>query len=164
VTGPDNTGKTTLVNRLSKNLDIPVEPRYHTLPPKDGVDYFKWGMSVLEKGDKTNILLDRGIIDEFVYGPILRGGMVFDTYYKVKSLIDGLIESNVTIIFCQTPISVQLSNFDERSQLQGVKENIKLINKWFEYVLYSWPFMYLVKLRYDFTKPMAYENIIKEIK
>jgi adenylate kinase family enzyme len=165
ITGPDNTGKTTLVNRLTKDLGIPIMSRYHPLPPTDGLSYSQWAVNRLLLAHAQDFIMDRGIIDEFIYGPILRGRPIYNLSSIIKFIIDRLSDrSRTTIVYCRTPIEAQRKTIDERPQLDGVKDKMELINKAFDYFLFTYPLRDARVLTSDFTVEDNYERILGQLK
>jgi GTPase SAR1 family protein len=166
VTGPDNSGKSTLVGRLVRDFKLEKAQRYHTLPPADGESYFQYWKVWLERdqlGEAKNVIHDRGIIDEFVYGFTLRGKLCLTTS-QVSTIRDKLYVAQPLIILCQPPIDVQLKTFHERPQLKNTDVQIDAINNAFDYMLTEYPLGFLKVVKYDYTKnPEAYENVTSQV-
>jgi hypothetical protein len=114
-----------------------------------------------EKAKTQNFIVDRGPIDEFVYGPLLRGTMVYRSY-EIEDMIQGLKSPHVQSIVCQIPIEDQLKSFHEREQLSGTREHIQQINNWFRYLYMVYPFQEAQCVFYDYTREQSYE-ILKRI-
>ena len=165
ITGPDNTGKTTTALKLEKDTGLPLALRYPKLPPTDGENYYNWCMNRLFMGQDIDFLMDRGIVDEFIYGPILRGYMVFDRKDQIHNVIARLQDPKLTrIIYCNPSIKVQQLTLDERPQLDGIKTQIKVINNAFDYFLFVYPLAGANVITYDFTKDGDYERLLSIIK
>lgn len=162
VTGPDNSGKSTLISRLKTDKGFEQVARFRRIPPlsEDGEDYFKWGIDAITTGCFKNIISDRGIIDEFVYGPILRGRMVFENEAQINQTRLMLSSFHVKIVICQPPIENQVKGFNDRWQLDGTEERMKQINNWFDYIFSVWPFQETQHFKYDYTEFDAYERLI----
>jgi len=69
VEGMDGTGKSTIVDSLSKN----GFERYHFEYDVRNQDLMTKYLSVLSRTEGQKIALDRSFISELVYGPVLRG-------------------------------------------------------------------------------------------
>lgn len=166
VTGPDNSGKTTLISKLEKDLGLPIAKRYHPLPPDSADDYYSYCCHLVQNAKFTHWLADRGIIDEFVYGPLLRGTVIFKDRWQINELLRLLNNDGyVQFILCQPPISNQLQTFGERDQLAGTLDSILSINAAFDN-LHNWP-LSLDRdqiWKYDYTQPGSYEQLRSKIK
>ena len=108
-TGMDNSGKTTLVNKVSKDLGLPV---IKSLGPNHSRD------------EKHIRFLP---FEEMVYGRVLRGDPIYsldDPYMKSLKDLDP-------IIVYTRPSSEVIFNFGDREQMEGVIETKeKLLAAW----------------------------------
>lgn len=128
VTGMDNSGKTTLVRRMSEELGLPVVKSMgpdHTLDEK-----FLWTLDQMsrEKTIPGSVIYDRFLpLEEMVYGKVLRGNPIFhlnDPYMKT------LKDLHPTIIYTR-PSSKTIFNWDGREQMEGViEQKEKLLAAW----------------------------------
>ena len=128
VTGMDNSGKTTLVRRMSEELGLPVVKSMgpdHTLDEK-----FLWTLDQMsrEKSIPGSVIYDRFLpLEEMVYGKVLRGNPIFhlnDPYMKT------LKDLHPTIIYTR-PSSETIFNWDGREQMEGViDQKEKLLAAW----------------------------------
>lgn len=128
VTGMDNSGKTTLVRRMSEELGLPVVKSMgpdHTLDEK-----FLWTLDQMsrEKTIPGSVIYDRFLpLEEMVYGKVLRGNPIFhlkDPYMKT------LKDLNPIIIYTR-PSSKTIFNWDGREQMEGViEQKEKLLDAW----------------------------------
>ena len=119
-TGMDNSGKTTLVNRVSKNLGLPVVKSMGPDHTRDEKHIWFLDQMAREKAFPDSVLFDRFLpFEEMVYGKVLRG----DAIYSLKDL-------NPTIIYTR-PHSSVIFNWDGREQMEGVIEkDKKLLAAW----------------------------------
>lgn len=115
VTGMDNSGKTTLCGQLSNLMGRPI---VNSPGPVSKEEQVEWLIKQF-LGDELVIHERFPLLEEMVYGPILRGKSLFDLndqYFKAlakqKPLIIYTRPSNDTII-----------NFGDREQMKGVIEN-----------------------------------------
>lgn len=128
VTGMDNSGKTTLVRRMSGELGLPVVKSMgpdHTLDEK-----YLWTLDQMsrEKSIPGSVIYDRFLpLEEMVYGKVLRGNPIFhlnDPYMKT------LKDLHPTIIYTR-PSSKTIFNWDGREQMDGViDQKEKLLAAW----------------------------------
>jgi thymidylate kinase len=156
VVGADNTGKTSLVEHLTEKFDFQKAPRYHTLPPKD---YHEWAHHLLTvlKGDTSNVIADRFLLDEFVYGPLKRQriGLHFEDQLE---LTDAFRNVRPHIILCEVNSEVMAKTFAERDQYPSLDENIRIAHA-FHFLLRLPPFSYCMQKIYDFTRDPNYRDI-----
>ena len=147
VEGMDNTGKTTLINRLesvlSKTNNSIVKTIHLTKPPKDVPEdeidsymntYYDTIISqLLDQHFYTlydYIILDRGYISEYVYGPLYRNRNELDITVNnliyEKKLIK-LYEDNIYLILLNSDTNTFLINNEDNQSLSKINE--KLLNK-----------------------------------
>ena len=160
VTGVDNTGKTTLVNHLVdkfKDRGLKQIEKYPTLPPTDGMDWAGWVVNKLITKNRFTIA-DRFYVEEFVYGPLLRGSMCIDSNI-VRSINTMIMQVKPLIIWCNTDIETIRKTFMERAQLEGVYERIGKLQHKFEEVLNSFPFDQCPQYTYNFKTDPDYKTI-----
>ena len=122
VFGCDNSGKSTLcsqlVSLLNEDVDFTADTR-HTPGPvtvEEMIDYMN--DSLVPKGSRHTRIFDRfPVIEEMVYGPLLRG------YNKFTGLdIDQYLDKVDLFIYCN-PGLFTILNWGEREQYPGIKDN-----------------------------------------
>lgn len=98
VEGPDGSGKSTVVPEIGRMLGLRVVQTED--PPKS------WSECVrrIDRRIRPGIVCDRssGLISELVYGPVLRGGTIFDEGY-IWSIVQSVSRA-VLFIYCRPPI------------------------------------------------------------
>lgn len=162
VEGPDNSGKSTLINQLVKEFDLTLLDRPHG-PPKD-INELEERIKALEPYyNKRNVIIDRHpLIGEAIYGPILRKE---DKLLKLKNLRDlkrTFWSSDLFIIYCRPPMDKimnmethQVKDYDTPEHLKALKRNVVSIID--AYDLKMW----LCQAHtYNYTKPDALKNLI----
>lgn len=127
-TGMDNSGKTTLVNKVSKELGLPIVKSMGPNHTKDEKHIWFLDQMTREKAFPCSVIFDRFLpLEEMVYGKILRGDPIYsldDPYMK------SLKDLNPTIIYTR-PSSEVIFNFGDREQMEGVIETKeKLLAAW----------------------------------
>ncbi len=121
--GMDNTGKTTLAQKLHETLNVPVVklPNYRKVVDKNS--YIKQLIDLLELSRKADFIVDRHpIISENVYGPILEKNNVLIQNPLWPELVEAFSKANPTIIYCRPP-TAKIKAFGEREQMNGVTMN-----------------------------------------
>ncbi len=119
VEGMDNTGKTTLIQRVSEDLKLLV--MNNRKKPVNSDEMEKYLATVSSLALEYPVILDRlCTISEPVYGQLRKTGPVIDkdtlfTHMKQMSLARPMI------IYCRPPTGVVL-NFGDRPQMDGVIE------------------------------------------
>lgn len=76
VEGPDGSGKSCLVRRLSHDLRLPIAPRVVKSDTTAMVDLAAWTESNIDQGFQRVIFDRHRLISEPIYGPVLRGRQV----------------------------------------------------------------------------------------
>ena len=144
VEGMDNTGKTTLINRLESvlsSLDNNIVKTIHlTKPPKDipeneidsymNTYYDTITSQLLNQHFYTlydYVILDRGYISEYVYGPLYRNRKELDITVNnliyEKKLIK-LYEDNIYLILLNASSNEFLIKNEDNLSLSKVDENL----------------------------------------
>lgn len=159
--GFDNSGKTTLLNRLSQEFNIPV-----THSPGHKVDMRDSLLQILFESKRQDTLRDRiCLISEEVYGKILRGKSEFDSDSKVWWKL--LIDCKPVIIFCRPHNDNIFNTLDVREQMDGVmKHRTDLLRRYdevMEYIKNEYG-QDLQILDYDYVKDPEATQIINMIR
>ena len=136
IEGCDNTGKTTLKDDLLKSFPILRQGIKQKLPPNDRERYmeFLWDLLSQDLDETYYMVFDRVLISEMIYGPILRGKTLFSEAEN-KCLLKLLALQRPLIIHCQRPVDEILNTFDERDQLDGVKDSLVEIHSRYDEVI-----------------------------
>jgi hypothetical protein len=128
IEGPDHAGKTTLVKKLSGELDVEVAPIYATsrrMMQQQGVRRRVWsGLSALLRGQVY--IHDRLYLSELIYGSVIRGSCEFSVPER-SWIEDTLDQFGVPIIVCLPPLSVIRENFEPLAHIPNVGEQIEVI-------------------------------------
>lgn len=127
-TGMDNSGKTTLVNKVSKEFGLPVIKSLGPNHSRDEKHIWFLDQMTREKAFSNSTIFDRFLpFEEMVYGKVLRGDSIYsldDPYMK------SLKDLNPVIIYTRPPSEV-IFNFGNREQMEGVIETKeKLLAAW----------------------------------
>ena len=159
VEGCDFTGKSTVVDKLSKTFQIPILkfPR-----PQHLTDALKWVDQVMTMSRNGHVICDRSpLISEPIYGPICRPEQ--DPIVKSETSIALLheIQDVITVFCCPQWGFVSTCN---NEQMTGVKENLSALYR--AYI--NW--MQTLRQRgateviqYDFQGVDAEKNLLMEL-
>lgn len=150
VSGPDNSGKTSLLDYLVSEVGLKKMPKCEFTPVwEHPEEYTKWVLQTL-KGGKFDIV-DRCYIDELVYGPIMRGKIMFD-YSDVISINQQLVESKPLLIICNPGKEKILETYYEREQYPSIDRNMFVKRRFYE-ILGFYDFdeipVYIFNYRFD---------------
>jgi hypothetical protein len=119
--GMDNTGKTTLANKLCEALNVPYlhSPSEYRYDRKKMMDW-----ALIEIGSQRSAIYDRfSPITDQVYAPILRGTNPYGDTSRGRFIVDVLKASPHLIIYCRPGTKKILGFEDGRDQMEGVKNN-----------------------------------------
>lgn len=115
VTGMDNTGKTTLAQKLAEDLNLPV---VKSIGPNTEWNQRIWVEDRIKDYEKgVDCIFDRFVsLEELVYGPILRERSNF-------SFTEALVHLHYIspLIIYTRPSTNKILDFGDRFQMDGVK-------------------------------------------
>lgn len=139
VYGCDNSGKTTACQNLEEIL---LERGYrakviHSPGPVSAVEMVKFMAENTRNDPDIDIrILDRfPAIEEPVYGPLIRGENKLKDFKNLCMLFMDQVDR---FIYCDPGIS-SVENWGDREQMDGVKENAKLIRDSYIALVYQYP-------------------------
>jgi hypothetical protein len=133
VEGCDGSGKTTLINQLSRDLGVPIKswPEARNDYPTTGVHrrvFSSLAYEISASNKEPPVLHDRLYFSERVYGKLLRGQVQFNSYQQ-RLIEETLWALKIPIIFCRPPLEVVKANVAASAglQLPEVPEHIEEI-------------------------------------
>ena len=150
VEGPDNSGKSTLINQLIKDLELKEVKRTFHGPTTDIENLYSRTLEVINaaiKTDQPNIIIDRfSLIGEDIYGPILRGKNLWDVIPQDKiKFWQAVNKLNPFIIYCRPSLDVildmknhQVKIYDTPEHVKRVQEKQKLIVSAYDNYFANW--------------------------
>lgn len=141
--GPDGGGKTTLVKRLSSELNLPVHERACTSDGGPVDDLFKWAYrDAVSMPDQPMAIYDRHpLISEYIYGPIARHYLLPEFRSPKAHALMRLMAAQVHVVFCIPPLEAVVANLSRETstQMPGVVENIARIHAMYQTLAMFWP-------------------------
>ena len=158
IEGCDNTGKTVLASKILKKFPQLVQNLDHYGVPNEKESYmnYLWKILSMDPRATANMLFDRFFISEMVYGPILRGGTKFSKW-ECKGLIRLLTIHDPLIIHCYADIDDIVATFDDRAQLDGVKDNLPAVITAYHTLLLSPEFVNFNQRWYNYREDRVEE-------
>lgn len=158
--GPDNSGKSTLGQKLARLLCVNVEHSVRpdkSLTPEQCLEY-----SADQLRDRP-VILDRVFaLSEFVYSTVLRSGP--QTGLKTPDLMRQLTEKPVILIYCR-PGFGRIICQNGRTQMAGVVENLESITTMYDQVIAQWIASQtnIIILHYDYDEDDSFDKLVKVI-
>jgi len=164
IEGCDNTGKTTLQKEILERYPGLREGYKQERPPEDKQPYMDrlWGFLGQPVSYTRPFVFDRLYFSELVYGPILRGNVIFTKSESV--IINKMIKRHrALIIYARRSLYEIMKDFDSRDQLNGVKENLPLIHYAYDEVMepYSNSCNFVM---YDYDNPISVSQAWNKVK
>jgi len=161
IEGCDNTGKTTLKERILKVKSGAVSGPKQTRPPEDPQAYMERLWEILMKPNTDGMVFDRFYFSELVYGPLFRGKVSFTPTERV--LIEKMLKKhNPLIIYCHRAPERIIERIYEREQLHGLEEKIPKIIERYNEIFLPWAEAGYVTV-YDIDNPLTAITTWKEI-
>lgn len=157
VEGPDGAGKTTLIERLSKDLQIAVAPKFVKSDGEGSGTNDLFGEAykdVVTMLDRPVMIYDRHpLISEYIYGPIVRGIVPPDFLTSQAHATLRMMAEQVHVIWCLPSLQTCMENVIDYSpnapqQMLGVDESIEAIYSMYHTMRMWWPGQGSV---YDYT-------------
>jgi hypothetical protein len=161
VEGCDNTGKTTLIGALIK--EFPELQATRSAGPVSLGKQLAWFARAIRNEDPRMVYDRFSPIVEQVYGPILRNGSIFGTYWY--DLFTLTLRREPLIIYCRPPFST-VCRFGDREQMKGVREHVSDLYSRYDFVMGNLHDMYMRSGRYhvyDYTEHGATDEIISAV-
>jgi len=170
VEGPDGAGKTTLIRKLSMELDLPIHERSANSDgtatmdkesTRDG-NLTLWAFQDVQTiPDQPMSIYDRHcLISEYIYGPIMRGYLGANFLSPVMHLSIRQLAEYSLVVFCRPPedeIGRNLCGDDNASfQMEGVRGRWRELMCGYDAMRMFWPGNCIT---YDYTKPHDYANV-----
>lgn len=160
--GPDNSGKTTLANKLIRAFNWPIEHSKRFEPGEwvgNDRDFMAYMHSVEQIMSKRMIRDRVYAIGENVYGPLLRGQSLLGVFAN-QSLMN-LANTQTPIIYCRPPKSFITAT--KKKEMDGVIENHPRIIERYDNIMSALEDAGAFVYRYDWTADGAYESLLKHL-
>lgn len=155
VEGPDNSGKTSLVEALSEIYERPV---VHATKPEDNID--AWCKYQDEIEDRAQLILDRSqAVSGLIYDTVVRKQLPYFGREHVERLV-----ADTLLIVCLPAKELVLGD-KSRHQMPGVRENHEAIYDAYHDLFGTGVVSGLTVFIYDWTKHGAVDvmNWIEEM-
>ena len=161
VEGPDGCGKSTLIKQLLHRIPKLEFGEHSPGPPKSAEEYLaraaKWLIKPQEK--TRNIILDRFLFSEQVYGPVLRGKLII-TQKEMDILEAKLLEHDPLIIYCRRP--PHKLHLNDKDHISGVSEKISQLVRQYDKIFSTWTIPKRLVV-YDYEQVGLLSDVILEV-
>lgn len=162
VEGPDGSGKSSLIRRLSEDTGLRIHER-----ASDSIQGPIGDMSVWAYRDVTTQLdhhlveiYDRHpLVSQYIYGPIAREYLEPDMQSATMHLAIRMLAKQCLMIFCLPPVDTVVANTHAEQQMQGVDENIRRIYHMYCSMRMFWPNPANLMM-YDYTQKGSYDHVL----
>lgn len=158
VEGPDGSGKTTLIQRLASELDLPIAPRVVTKDMEAMVDLQAWTEKNIRAGFQPVIFDRHRMISEPIYGPIFREKPQpgFEDIHWFTEMMVGLYDMEPIIIYCLPPLEVVWHNIrgdDDNQILHDAPDQVRSVwGAYYNKAITEWAFRPVNTFIYDYTQ------------
>lgn len=159
IEGLDNTGKSFLVKRLSKDMGLlAMNNQRRPQASRDISDYMHM---VMDLSHRFPVILDRlALISEPIYGPICRGQFMLSNW-QIHTLTYQLKDRKPAIVYCRPPDSIILK-FGAEPQMPGVIEHGPELLKAYDISMAQLKLGGFNVITYDWTTD-SYEQLMGEL-
>lgn len=125
IEGMDNTGKTTLMEKVLKKYPHlkPMRMDNAVTATVDEYRKFVWNILILPVEETKDMIFDRFLFSEAIYGPIVRGGIRI-TAEEMMGALKLLRTHDPLIVYCRRTADEIRRTFDSREQMDGVADHI----------------------------------------
>ena len=139
VEGPDGTGKSTLINRLHRELKLNLRPRFADSIGGPVENVFDAMLEDLNAGVGRDHLYDRyPFISEPIYGTHVRGA--YDPRFGNSEMQEALSFYKPLVILCAPNYGTALANVESSDQMPGVAENYRKIWEGYYSFMINYPY------------------------
>lgn len=169
VEGPDNSGKSTLIQQIKKDFGINEIPRMAHGPANGSKDLWDRTYQIIDAATKAKshrIIIDRfTLIGEDIYGPILRHVNLWDKmpqekikFWKATNLLDPFI------IYCRPPEEVIMDMKNHVIKVYDTPEHVRRVNQKQELIIHAYDNYFANWKSYNFFKynykdPESYKQL-----
>lgn len=165
VEGPDGAGKTTLIKRLAKGLNLKISRRVVDRDTRPMTDLRKWVECEGLSRSWTTILDRHRLISEPIYGPIMGRDPGSDFYDLdwLRNVTDKFHNMQNLLVWCMPPLEVVLSNVCNDPDNQAVVGHIVDIYHAYVAMCAQYTQSASWQVYYDYTKGEdEYQAVLKE--
>ncbi len=157
IEGCDNTGKSTLAEKLGKDLGLEV---HHSVRPDSTLSPHNIMEHARRQLRPRRVILDRVFaISEYVYGRVIRGQSLLKEFHS--DAIMELYQRNHMIIYCR-PSDKVIQDNKGRDQMEGVVDNFPRIIAEYDDLIKELEQFYKGHIVYfDYTSRNSYSIILE---
>ena len=149
VEGPDAVGKTTLINQLASELNLPIVKSYKPTSRSDIYAFSNWANAC----PRTPICDRHAAISDLVYGPIIRGATP-----SSLSLAQATIRNNY-LIHVNPGKDIALKHLQDQKQMDGVIETYSQLYDGYEKLMEQLTPDFI----YNWTNPRAFNVLVNNL-
>lgn len=159
VEGPDGAGKSSLIEKLSETLMLPIHERASDSIKGPVPDLSVWAyQDVTTQPEQPVSIYDRHpLISEYVYGPITREFLNPNMTSTTMHLCIRMLAKQSFVIFCRPPTEEIRANVLRHEQMEGVTEHIGQIIAAYDALRMFWPGQSIL---YNYMDPTSFPNVL----
>lgn len=149
IEGCDGTGKTTLIQSLAAELNLPIVKSFKPRTPVDIDQFDNWANAC----PRTPLCDRHAAISDLVYGKILRGSTP-STLTMARSKLQGNF-----LIHCAPPLHFVKTNVHVEAQMEGVKSNLEKLYEGYEHLMSELE----PHFTYDYTQETHFNTLVFQL-
>ena len=162
VEGPDGSGKSGMVHRISDHLKIPIHTRACTSDGGPVSKLYQWAKDDVSslRWQSFSVYDRHPLISEYIYGPITRQAVDPEFFTPHAAGLSRLFANAVLIVYCDPGPDEVFKNILAGKHMPGVTENASRLYYAYKTFMHYWPGNRPVV--WDYTQPHTFPDVIQK--